>query len=76
MKTTRLMALCVLMAVVSASMAQTTPVSQMEKLNRGVVALPASGLGNFVSWRLLGTDPKGTTFDVICNGAVVASDLR
>ena len=57
--------------------AQVTPVSQMEKLDRGLVVLPATALQNFVSWRLLGTDDKdATTFDVIRNGQVVAQDLN
>ena len=58
-------------------MAQPTPGSQMEKLDRGVVALPrSSGSGNFVSWRLLGTDNKATTtFDVIRDGETVATGL-
>ena len=50
--------------------AQNTPQSQMEKLDRGVVALPrSSGSGNFVSWRFLGTDDEdGTTFELLRNG--------
>ncbi len=57
--------------------AQNTPISQMEKLDRGVVALPASsGSGNFISWRFLGTDDENrTTFDVIRNEFVVQKDL-
>ena len=56
--------------------AQHTPASQMEKLDRGVVALPAAtGKGNFVSWRLLGTeDEDRVTFDIVRNGTVVAKD--
>jgi rhamnogalacturonan endolyase len=52
-----------------------TPESQMEKLGRGVVALPQAK-GIFISWRLLGTDDAKTTFDVIRNGAVIAEDLN
>ena len=52
----------------------TTPESQMEKLGRGVVALPQAK-GIFISWRLLGTDDARTTFDVIRNGEVIAEDL-
>lgn len=52
----------------------TTPESQMEKLGRGVVALPQTK-GIFISWRLLGTDDARTTFDVIRNGEVIAEDL-
>ena len=58
-------------------MAQNTPVSQMEKLDRGVVALKAaSGSGNFISWRLLGTDDEDrTTFDVMRGTSVIAHNL-
>lgn len=52
----------------------TTPESQMEKLGRGVVALPQTK-GIFISWRLLGTDDARTTFDVIRNGEVIAENL-
>ena len=43
-----------------------TPVSEMEKLGRGLVALPAEdGKGIFLSWRLLGTDDVHITFDYL-----------
>ena len=59
------------------SKAQITPISQMEKLDRGLVALPASsGSGNFVSWRFLGTDDNNTRFDLVCNGTTIAADLE
>ena len=59
------------------SKAQITPISQMEKLDRGLVALPASsGSGNFVSWRFLGTDDSNTRFDLVCNGTTIAADLE
>lgn len=58
------------------SRAQVTPASQMEKLDRGLVAVPTSSTANFVSWRLLGTDDKAaTTFDLLRNGEVIASGL-
>ncbi|MDE5949236.1 MAG: rhamnogalacturonan lyase, partial [Prevotella sp.] len=48
----------------------------MEKLTRGVVSVPtASGTGRFISWRFLGTDHPNTTFDVLCDGVVVKSDI-
>lgn len=48
----------------------------MEKLDRGLVAIPTSTTANFVSWRLLGTDDKAnTTFDLLRNGTVIASGL-
>ena len=51
-----------------------TPESQMEKLGRGVVAVPQTK-GIFVSWRLLGTDDARTTFDVVRDGKTIAKDL-
>lgn len=58
------------------SQAQVTPACQMEKLDRGLVAVPTSTTANFVSWRLLGTDDKAnTTFDLLRNGTVIASGL-
>ena len=58
--------------------AQITPRSQMEQLDRGLVAVPTNmtGTTNFVSWRLLGTDRKAnTTFDLLRDGEVIAADL-
>ena len=57
--------------------AQVTPVSQMEKLDRGLVAVATSASSCFVSWRLLGTDDKSvTTFDLLRDGQTIASDLK
>jgi rhamnogalacturonan endolyase len=60
--------------------AQNTPVSQMEKLDRGVVVVPVSNgsTSRLISWRLLGTDPRSTRFDVLRDGTVIAnaSDLK
>src|SRR5690606_28596338 len=36
----------------------------LEKLDRGVVAVPREEGGAFVSWRLLGDDPEGIAFNV------------
>ena len=64
-------------ALTSTANAQVTPVSQMEKLDRGLVAVPTSSTSNFVSWRLLGTDDKAvTTFDLLRDGQVIAADLK
>lgn len=46
----------------------------VEKLSRGVVALPAEK-GVFVSWRMLSTDAAGTTFSVIRDGEIIARNL-
>ncbi len=54
---------------------QTFP-QQMERLDRGVVALPAQKQGVFVSWRLLGTDKRGTTFDLLRDGKVIARNVK
>jgi rhamnogalacturonan endolyase len=45
---------------------------QMEELNRGVVSV-RSGNGNFVSWRLLGTDPANVAFNLYRGGTLVNS---
>ena len=53
-----------------------TPTSQMEKIGRAPVALPAaSGKGIFLSWRFLGTDDLQTKFDIERNGKVLKKDL-
>lgn len=57
--------------------AQSTPVSQMEKLNRGLVVLPSkSGAGKYLSWRHLGTDDENVTFDVVRNGETIATNIK
>lgn len=54
-----------------------TAVAQ-EKLNRHVMAVPQTSTGTnyLVSWRMLDTDDDYTTFDVIKNCTVVASDIN
>lgn len=55
--------------------AQVTPTSQMENLKRGLVVVPTAN-GEFVSWRLLGTDDDdNTTFDVLRDGVAIAKDI-
>ena len=54
----------------------TTYSEQMERLDRGIVALPAQDKGIFISWRLLGTDAKGTTFDLQRDGKTIAKGLK
>lgn len=77
MSKTRLYITVFLSTLLLCSKAQITPISQMEKLDRGLVALPASsGSGNFVSWRFLGSDDNDTRFDIICNGTTIATDLE
>lgn len=56
--------------------AQNTPPTQMERLDRGVVALPAQDKGVFLSWRLLGTDGKDVCFDIERDGKIIADHLK
>lgn len=53
-----------------------TPISQMEKLDRGLVALPAQNQGIFLSWRLLGTDSKHVCFDIERDGKIIAHQVK
>ena len=56
--------------------AQITSKSQMEHLDRSLVALPNSGSGKFVSWRLLGTDDVSrTSFNLLRNGQQIKAGL-
>lgn len=52
-----------------------TPTSQMEKLDRGLVVIPVTATNQFVSWRLLGTDDKNTTFELLKNGESLKKDI-
>ena len=57
--------------------AQVTPQSQMERLDRGVVAVRGTAGGNFVSWRLLGTDDEdNTTFDLLRGGTTIVENTQ
>lgn len=47
----------------------------MERLNRGVVALPGEK-GNFVSWRLLATDAPETSFNLLRDGSIIARSIK
>lgn len=47
----------------------------MERLDRGLVALPAVGKGIYLSWRLLGTDSKNVCFDIERDGKVIAHHI-
>ncbi len=50
------------------------PTKQMEDLDRGLISV-RSGSGNLVSWRLLGTDPDGVTFNLYRGSTRIASGL-
>jgi len=56
------------MAGAAAVVATAAAPRQQERLDRGVVAVPADGGGVLVSWRLLGTDASGVAFNVYRNG--------
>lgn len=49
-----------LLLIASSLMAQ----RQMEKISRGVIAVPQPDQKVFVSWRLLGTDPEDVAFNI------------
>jgi len=53
--------------IASAETLQTAP-RWLEALDRGGVAVPAQDGGIFVSWRLLGDDPKDVAFDLYRDG--------
>ncbi|MDJ0275851.1 rhamnogalacturonan lyase [Sphingomonas sp. 2R-10] len=48
------------------------PVRQYERLDRGLVAVPATGGGNHVAWRLLADDRRGAAFRLLRDGQVIA----
>jgi rhamnogalacturonan endolyase len=65
----------ILSSIAAAATAQPAPVvrgRQVEKLDRGLVAVPASGGGNHVAWRLLATDRRNTRFTLYRDGKVIA----
>ncbi len=77
----KLYALAALLATAPAcTEAQAQDARQMEKLSRGVVVVPAKEVdgrsnGNFISWRLLGTDSPNTVFDVLRDGTAITRNL-
>jgi rhamnogalacturonan endolyase len=60
----------VLAFATSASAVVTTPGKQIEKLNRGVVAIQTPS-GPFISWRQLATDRAGLKFNVYRDGVLI-----
>lgn len=53
---------------------------RMDKLDRGLVAVPANsnggtGKGNFVSWRIFGEEYYDVTYNLYCDGACIAKGL-
>ena len=64
-----------LLSLILLSTRQSKAQTYVERLSRGVVAVPAAEKGNFVSWRFLSTDKPGTTFNLMRDGDVIASGL-
>ena len=58
--------MAIMLCIATVSFAQ----YQMENLNRGIVAV-RNGTSNFVSWRWLGTEDDGITFNLYRNGTKV-----
>ena len=46
-----------------------------DKIDRGLVAVP-SGNGNFVSWHVFGEEYYDVTYNLYCNGSLIAQNLR
>lgn len=65
-------AACLLLVWAGAAPAQQPP-KQVERLDRGVVALQTAQ-GAFVSWRLLGTEPPAVRFNVYRDGRRVNAE--
>ncbi|MBQ4028670.1 MAG: hypothetical protein II624_05845, partial [Prevotella sp.] len=53
-----------LMAFTVGSFAQRTT----DKLDRGLVAIPANGNGNYISWRIFGEEYYDVEYNLYCNG--------
>ncbi len=47
-----------------------------DKLDRGLVAVPSSTKGNFVTWRRFGEEYYDVTYNLYRDGQVIASNLR
>lgn len=52
-----------------------TVAAQVATMTRGVVAMHKPSGGNFISWRLLETDPDGMTFDLQRDGVTIVAGL-
>ncbi|MBQ6964092.1 MAG: autotransporter-associated beta strand repeat-containing protein [Bacteroidaceae bacterium] len=47
-----------------------------DKLDRGLVAVPGSSGGNFVSWRVFGEEYYDVTYNLYCNGTLLQEGLK
>ncbi|MHA6723625.1 rhamnogalacturonan lyase [Sphingomonas sp. RS2018] len=65
-------AILILAALAAPQAAPVVAGRTVERLDRALVAVPAEGGGNHVSWRLLATDPKSTSFTLSRDGKPIA----
>lgn len=47
-----------------------------DKLDRGLVAVPSSTSGNFVSWRIWGEEYYDVTYNLYCDGTLIGKELK
>ena len=47
----------------------------VDQLDRGLIAVPATGGGTLVSWRLLGEEYYDVTYNLYCDGTLLAENL-
>ena len=50
---------------------QTYAQRNVEKLNRGLVAMRLNSSQVYIGWRMLGTEPTYVSYNLYCNGAMV-----
>lgn len=61
-------------AIWVAVFAMVSPSSGLERLGRGLIVVPMESGGNFVSWRLLPSDPADVSFVVLRDGVVAHAE--
>lgn len=64
--------LCLALMATSAAMAQRVT----DKLDRGLVAMPSTSGGNYVSWRIPGEEYYDVTYNLYCDGTRIATNLK
>ena len=72
---------CLMLLAASALLLPAQAQRKMDKLDRGLVAVPANsnggtGKGNFVSWRIFGEEYYDVTYNLYCDGTCIARGLR
>jgi len=71
MRKTSVLTLLALLLTLTAAAQRTT-----DLLDRGLVAVPASSGGNFVSWRVFGEEYYDVTYNLYCDGSQIATGLK